>query len=455
MKEYSRELARFCAGISIDDIPPEVIDKTKLCILDCIANIYGSWELEAVRNVAEYIRSQGEEGPATIIGEEVQTSVRSAAFINGTAAEAIEAQDGLRFGGNHPGTAVIPAAFALAEQKGRNGVALIEAVIAGYEAANRPAAAMHPYHTLSGFLPTGTCGAFGAAAAAAKLSGFDEEKTLNALGNAGYLLPLSMAEQLMGGYTVKIVQGGQAAVAGITAAGLAAAGITGHPRVFEGSELKGGFTQITSRGEPVFDRLTEKLGEHYTIMDIYFKPYTACRHTHGAIQAALKLRNQGIAAGDIEAVNVFTYGIALIAVGKGVKAGDSFVSAQFSIPYTVAAALISGEMGPLQLRRESMEDPTILDLADRVTVAMDEELNGRYPGITASRLEIVLKNGTKLVEQTDIPAGDPRDPMGWDEISEKVRRFAGRRDAGRVEKAIDMIRDLEHVGFVPELMDIL
>jgi len=73
------------------------------------------------------------------------------------------------------------------------------------------------------------------------------------------------------------------------AAGLAKTGITGCPQVLEGSELKGGFTQITSRVEPKCERIVEGLGEHFSIMDIYFKPYTACRHTHGAAQATLDL----------------------------------------------------------------------------------------------------------------------------------------------------------------------
>ncbi|MGV7930709.1 MAG: MmgE/PrpD family protein [Spirochaetota bacterium] len=79
--------------------------------------------------------------------------MQNAAFINGTTAEAIEAQDGLRFGGNHPVSAVLPVAFVLAESLKRGGKAVVEAVVAGYEAADRPAAAMHPWHTLSGFLP--------------------------------------------------------------------------------------------------------------------------------------------------------------------------------------------------------------------------------------------------------------------------------------------------------------
>ena len=252
---YTKLLAEFCSQISFDNLPEEVIHKTKLCILDCIANIYGSRELADVKSVAGYIRSLQGALQASALGWNFRTTVNDAAFINGTAAEAIEAQDGLRFGGNHPGTAVIPAAFAVAEHLGFGGREVIEAVVAGYEAANRPAAAMHPWHTLSGFLPTGTCGTFGAAAAAAKLYGFDSNRMLDALGNAGYILPLSMAEHLMGGYTIKIVQGGQAASAGIRAAGLAGSGITGAPYVLEGSELNGGFTKITTNAEPNMDKI--------------------------------------------------------------------------------------------------------------------------------------------------------------------------------------------------------
>ncbi len=210
--EHTRNLAKFCAELTFSSLPDDVIHKAKLCILDYVANIYGSLELSAVDRVIDYIRSLGDGNAATALGCGFKTNLLQAAFINGTLAEAIEAQDGVRFGGNHPGAAVIPAAFGIAEQLRLDGKAMIGAIVAGYEAANRPAAAMHPWHTLSGFLPTGTCGAFGAAAAAGYLYGFGPEKMLHAIGNAGYVLPLSMAEHLMAGCTIKIVpiQGGGA-----------------------------------------------------------------------------------------------------------------------------------------------------------------------------------------------------------------------------------------------------
>jgi 2-methylcitrate dehydratase PrpD len=454
--EYTRKLAEFCAGLSLERLPAEVIDKAKLCILDFFANVYGSLELEAVSRVVSYIRSLGGPEIATALGCGFRTGIHNAAFVNGTTAEAIEGQDGLRFGGNHPGTAVIPAALAVAESLGLGGKEVIEAVVAGYEAAGRPAAAMHPHHTLAGFLPTGTCGAFGAAAAASKLMGHDAEGILNSLGNAGYLLPLSMAEHLMGGYTAKIVQGGQAASAGLTAAGLAGAGIAAPPYVLEGSHLGRGFTQITTRGEPALDKIIEQLGEHFSIMDIYFKPYTACRHTHGAAQAALELLDQErFRPQDIEAVDVYTYTIASVAVGKGVTAGGSFVSAQFSLPYVVSACLVDGEMGPAQLKEDRLSDPAILELSKKVKVSVDPELAIAYPGVTASRVEIRLKSGRKLMKQVDIPKGDPRDPMTAEDLAEKVKRFASRKDEKALDRVIGLSLGLENVGDIRELTSIV
>jgi len=454
--DYTQQLVKFCSGLTYDTLPAPVAHKAKLCVLDYVANIYGSLELDAVRKVIDFVRSLGGPESATALSCGFKTGLQNAAFINGLTAESIEAQDGLRFGGNHPGVAVIPAALAVAENLGLSGDHVIEAVVAGYEVADRAAAAMHPYHTLSGFLPTGTCGTLGAALAVSKLMGHSYPVMLNAVGIAGYILPLSMAEQLMGGYTVKTVQGGQAASAGIMAAGLAASGITGSPWVLEGTELKGGITQITMKVDAKPERITEKLGEHYSITDIYFKPYTACRHTHGAAQATLELlKEKKFTAADVDSIAVSTYGVAALAVGKGVPEGGSFVSAQFSIPHVAAACILDGALGPAQLTERRIASPDIIALAKKVTVKMDDELNKMYPDKTASRVEILLKNGERLTRQVDIPKGDPRDPMNFDDIAKKVKFFAGNRDPKKLERVIEIIMELEKAKNIGELVSLI
>ena len=454
--DCTQNLVRFCSELSFKKLPAEVTHKAKLCVLDYVANIYGSLELDAVRSVIDFVRSLGGPEAATALGCGFKTGLQNAAFINGTTAEAIEAQDGLRFGGNHPVSAVIPAAFVMSESLDLPGTCLIEAVVAGYEVANRVAAAMHPFHTLSGFLPTGTCGTLGAAVAVSKLMGHGYPEMLNAMGNAGYILPISMAEQLMGGYTVKIVQGGQAASAGIMAAGLAGKGVTGSPYVLEGTELKGGFTQITVRVDAKLERITDKLGEYYSIMDIYFKLYTACRHTHGAAQATLMMmKEKKIMPGDIDSITVSTYAVAALAVGKDVPDGGSFVSAQFSIPYVVAACILDGALGPEQLTERRIADPAVIALAKKVTVKSDDELNKMYPDKTASRVEILMKNGEQLTRQVDIPKGDPRDPMEAKDLERKVKFFSGKRDPKKSERIIDEIMNLEKTKNIRDLVSLI
>jgi 2-methylcitrate dehydratase PrpD len=454
--KYTKDLAKFCASVSMNTLPADVVAKAKLCILDYIANIYGSLELSTVRNVVAHIRSLGGGQRATALGCGFKTDVHHAAFINGVTAEAIEAQDGLRFGGNHPGVAVIPAALAIAEDRSLSGAAVIEAVVAGYEAANRAAAAVHPWHTLGGFLPTGTCGTFGAAVAASKLMGHTPEILLNAMGNAGYLLPLSMAEQLMGGYTIKIAQGGQAASAGVMAAGLAGCSVTGAPYTIEGSQLNGGFAKITTAADPTLSRITEGLGSHYSIMDIYFKPYTACRHTHGAAQAIMELSAQRhIDPEAVDHIDVHTYGIAELAVGKGVEKESSFVSAQFSIPYVVAVSLMDSELGPGQLTEKRITDPVLMRLAGKVRVKTDDVLNSSYPDKTSSRVAVHLTDGEVLTRQVDIPKGDPRDPMTEEDLIEKLRRFAANRDSVRVQEIVPAVLNLEKADGVGPLVSMI
>jgi 2-methylcitrate dehydratase len=152
---------------------------------------------------------------------------------------------------------------------------------------------------------------------------------------------------------------------------------------------------------------------------------------------------------------VDTYGIGVIAVGKGVPENGTFVSAQFSLPYVVAVCLMDRRLGPAQLTEKRIADKAVIALSKKVTVTMDDELNRIYPEKTSSRVSIRLKDGKTLIKQVDIPKGDPRTPLIASDISDKLREFAGARNKAKIERIIEMVMDLESLGSLQELAGLI
>jgi 2-methylcitrate dehydratase len=131
------------------------------------------------------------------------------------------------------------------------------------------------------------------------------------------------------------------------------------------------------------------------------------------------------------------------------------VNAQFSIPYVTAVCILDGALGPLQLTEKRMADPALFALSKKVSVQMDEALNGAYPDKTSSRVEILLRNGRRIVRQVDGPKGDPRDPMEAADLAGKVRFFAGDREKGQTERIIGMILNLETIPDIRDLIGLI
>jgi 2-methylcitrate dehydratase PrpD len=142
-------------------------------------------------------------------------------------------------------------------------------------------------------------------------------------------------------------------------------------------------------------------------------------------------------------------------VGKGVPENGTFVSAQFSIPYVVAACLMDRQLGPAQLAEKRIADPDIIALSKKVTVKMDDELNKLYPEKTSSRVTIRLKGGGTLIKQVDLPKGDPRSPMDEVDVMDKLKEFSGARDKVKINRTIELVMDLESLGSIRELAGLI
>lgn len=447
MKELD-QLLDFIFGLTFADLPSQVVDRAKLHLMDFLANVLAGARLEEGRRIGAYVRGSGAREEASVLGLGFKSSSPQAALANGTLGALLQSHDGFKHGGSHPGSSVIPSALALAEAHQRSGEELITAVSAGYELANRISAAIHPSHSLKGFAPTGTTGTFAAAGAAAKLLNLSREELASALGIAGFILPITTYETLLGKHSVTPIHGGWAAKTGIEAALLAEAGYEGAPDILRGRFGKG-FCLITSDSfEPA--KLNQGLGRDYAIMETYLKPFPACRHTHGAVELVLGwVEKERIGWREVERVKVRTFEMALQFV-QYTEPGAELYECQMSIPYVLAAALYDGELTFRQFSRQRRLDPDLHHFSRRIEVREDPDLTRAYPAKTAAKVELVLKDGRGLKGRIDLPAGDPGNPISPEQLVAKARENClpslGRQGTEAFLAGLDGLEDNPNLG---------
>lgn len=332
-----------------------------------------------------------------------------AAFANSAAASALDLDDGHRAAGGHPGAAVIPAVLAVAQETRAEWPEVLAALVAGYEVGVRVSAA-RDFSSLD-TLATGRWCAYGVAAAAGRLRKLTASEAAQAMAVAGVLSPgLSAAgySKVMGNHAKEGIP--WSTLTGLWAAELAAGGFTGP------------LDLLDHRGYFDPDRITAGLGEGFRIEDTYFKPYACCRWIHGALDGVLHLMAaHGLAAGDIRAIEVHTFERALRL--NNYPDPDSVESAQYSLPFCVAAVAIEGARGLLPLRESRLHRPDIVALAERVSLHADGDLDRMFPERTAAR--VVVRTGSKAVEMVcHHPLGDPANPMDWGMLIGKFKQLA-------------------------------
>jgi 2-methylcitrate dehydratase PrpD len=334
----------------------------------------------------------------------------------------------------HPGCVVVPVALLVGRARDADGRAVLEAVLAGYEAMLRVGEALGPAHYRI-FHNTATAGVFGAAAAAAQLLGLDEDGWVWALGNAG--TQAAGLWQFNADATMsKHLHAGHAAEAGLRAALLAAEGFTGPAAILEGD--RGFFRGYCPDAVP--ERvLADAAG--WKLRETSFKPYPSCRHTHPAIDAALELRaallgdDDGVAgdareatgdrdfartgdfAGAIDAVRIATYPVALDVTDRP-HPGSPY-AAKFSLQYCVATTLLHGRPGLDAFALERIEDGLTWALLERTSVEADGDMAAAYPERWGAVVEIRFSCGAVLDARRTEARGDPESPLTDHELDEK------------------------------------
>ena len=424
VEKYSQKLAEFCSNLDFDAIPLQVVRKAKWAILDNIGIILGASGTQEGKRIAMFVKDLGDREESTALGFGFKSSMRNSAFLNGTLSEMLELQDGYTKGAIHPCCGVISSALAVGEYCKKNGKDLLLSIVVGYEVANRVAEVIHPSHLGKGFMPTGTAGTIGAAAAAGKIMGFGADQMFNAIGIAGFILPISTGDNLWGGYTIKPVHGGGAAKAGVESAMLAQRGFTSCPLEGDPKSNKG-FCALVS-DHPYFEKMVEGLGERYTINEVYFKPFACCRINHSPVELALDLRKKSkVKPEDVESVLVKTYSFGASVPGQiRTDTNSNLLHCQFSTSYCVAVALMDGQVGLQQFSPERIRDPKVHQLANLVKIEADPEMEKLRPANRPAILKIRLKDGRELTGRVDYPKGDGRKPLSEDELLKKFEGLA-------------------------------
>ncbi len=421
-------LAELIVRTRFEDLPSEVVWEAKRRIADVVGAGLAGARTSVGTRITEFATGMGKSGDCLIWGSGKRSSPAHAALANGTMTFHLELDDVHRTSNTHPGVTTIPAALALAEARKLSGRDLLASVVLGYEAQIRVGLAVSPSMFVDRtFLPPGTLGIFGAAAAVAKLLGLDVQATAGALGTAAYIGPLAPFESFRLGAPSKDTIMGWANHAGLHAAELAAAGFGGPDSALEGEY---GFCRTVSEHFDM-DRLFRGLGQSFEILRTGLKPYACCRQHHTAIDAVMELKEvHGLRPEQVERVRHRTFVVA----SRGSDARPKSVqAAKYSAPYTIALALALGRNDRAQYSMNLIEDASLLALASKVEVFPDAELEALYNEKWASIIEVTLKDGRILRTRRDLPKGEPEHPLSDAELKEKFLSLAS--DCVSVDRA--------------------
>jgi len=369
--------------------------------------------------------------PCSIAGSTAKAQLRAAAFINGTLSHLAEYDDIYRDGAYHPASPTISPAFALAQARGLGRDALLKAITAGYEVSTRIGSAVQPSH-YKYFHTTGTAGVFGAAAACAALVQLSADEACHAMATAGTFAS-GLQQAFRSDAMTKPMHGGHAAEVGLSAALAAAAGMTGTPDLLEG---EAGFGAAMSAGARWGEAL-DGLGTDFNITRMTFKNHGCCGHTFPAIDGAAALQAQHrIAPDTIKAIRIGAYkaGVEVCAYRRP----QSAFEAKFSLTYTVAARLVLGRVRELAFMPDTLANPQIRALEDKITVHEAPACTQHFPKKRSAQIEIELLSGEIFSRHQDTRHGDPDDPLTDEELLDKFYELTTPRIGRAHAEALSM-----------------
>lgn len=457
----TRRFAEHAAGLRYEDLPAELVELTKRCILDTLGVCIGASSLSPeAKLLDQYVKGLGGREESSVLGFGGKVSASSAALINGSLGHMLDYDDVCNPG--HVSIATIPVALAVAEKLGGvSGREFITAIVAGTDLMTRleSGITLPDWKTGEGWFATQLLGFIAGPATASRLMRQNADQMENALG-IGFNQMSGSYQMAVGASThMRSMQAGFSGQAALMAAELAGMGVIGSKNVLEGQY--GFFKTYVRDPSPNWDRLLGGLGSEFPLLKIHgFKVWPACNHTRPINTALLDLRaKQDLKPEDVEAITIIggIGGTRMLSEPLDSKRRPrSSIDAKFSIPFTTGVMMTKGRVTLRDYSDEGLNDPASLAMADRTSYrpALPDEKASPFPIV-----EVRTRDGRTLRAQADVFPGSAKRPVDRAFLEDKFRdcvSFSAKAvAASNVEKAIGLAWRLEEAEDVGELVRLL
>lgn len=407
----TQELAQWAVETRAEDIPAEILHEAKRDAINVIGVSVYSAKDPSLKHFLDLFEAEGSNPRAAIWAAGVRTSLQNAALANGYLSH-LEDYDDTHFPTVlHPSAPTVPAAYAIAEDRGTSGRDFLAAVALGIETSCRLSMAVHPWHYDEGWHITGTFGVFGGIVGAGKLLGLDTARMVAAFGIGG--TQAAGVREVFGSMT-KPMHAGRAAQTGVNAGLLASTGFTSTTSILEGRR---GYVAV---GSPDADlsRATNALGQHWELRNNGLKPYACGVVSHASIDAAVMARDGGKLDTDaIERIDVDVHPLVLELMNRAEPRVG--LEGKFSVQHAITAGLIDGAAHPAQFSDARVSDPKFVALRAKVNLIRTEGFEEEE-----ARLRLIMKDGSVIEQYVQHCTGSPHNPMSDAVLSDKFMALA-------------------------------
>jgi 2-methylcitrate dehydratase PrpD len=436
----SARLAHWVHGLAPDSIPAHVRALAVDCVLDTVGVAIAGSRTDAAGYARALCEDAGTRGHAAAFGAGGRYSAQAAAFVNGTAAHALDFDDNCYAGFVHGSAVIVPAALAVGQARGASGADVVTAVVAGAEAEYAVGAAAQNVLYDRGWWTTGVLGPIGAGMAAAHLMGLGEQATRAALGLA---MAGAGGMKACFGTDAKPLLAGRAAEAGVVCAALAAKGASGPAQPIE---ERNGFARLFN--EDRFDETAlDALGFRWFLDQpgIDVKRIPVCLSSHAAVDAVLDLvAAYGLRPDDIE--HIYCDVPPIVIANLKYDAPRNPREAQFSMPFAIAASLLPGGLGLRQLSEDTLADERLRALMPRIGMTCGsqwDDAERRRAAPEGARVSVRMRDGMRFEAARDYARGSAAFPLDSAQMNEKFLACATPVLGG--EGASRLLQGLRHL----------